>query len=185
MIPNILVCGKTGAGKTSLIQAVSKSGLVPDSAIGHGQPTTRGFVLYHTDDVNFIDAEGMEGGKQTKQQYLDFLNSEIKQRSQASVVEDMVHVNWYCIDGVGGRVQNVDQQLINELGESTIVVITKSDGIRANQLEPLFEAIKPCVGNDMSRIRCVSNQEKHQAQLRQLMDQTKILAERQAQLSKQ
>ncbi len=185
MIPNILVCGKTGAGKTSLIQAVSKAGLVPDSAVGHGQPTTRGFVLYHTNEVNFIDAEGMEGGKQTKQQYLDFLNSEISSRLRSSQVKQMVHVNWYCIDGTGGRVQNVDQQLINELGESTLVVITKSDGIRANQREPLLNAILPCVGNDLNRIKWVSNHEKHQHELLLLMEQTKVLAARQIQLSQQ
>ena len=40
--PVVLVCGKTGAGKTSLIQAVTGTDVVPDSAIGEsGRPETR------------------------------------------------------------------------------------------------------------------------------------------------
>lgn len=43
MKPNILVCGKTGVGKTSLIQAVTHRGTVPDAAIGNGEATTEKF----------------------------------------------------------------------------------------------------------------------------------------------
>ena len=46
--PVILVCGKTGIGKTSLIQAVTGRETVPDSAIGTGMPVTHGFTPYET-----------------------------------------------------------------------------------------------------------------------------------------
>ena len=41
MKPNILVCGKTGVGKTSLIQAVTHRGVVPDSAADSGGHSSR------------------------------------------------------------------------------------------------------------------------------------------------
>ena len=58
MKPNILICGKTGAGKTSLVQAVTHAGTVPDEAIGDAEATTRGFDVYETDIANFIDCGG-------------------------------------------------------------------------------------------------------------------------------
>ena len=60
--PVILVCGKTGIGKTSLIQAVTGRETVPDSAIGTGMPVTHGFTPYETEAATFVDAEGMEPG---------------------------------------------------------------------------------------------------------------------------
>ena len=96
--PNILICGKTGAGKTSLVQAMTRHlHLVPDSAIGHAQPTTKGFEIYQTPQVNYIDAEGMEPGM-TNDYYIGFLYSEIWKRLEARNADDIVHCVWYCID---------------------------------------------------------------------------------------
>lgn len=76
MKPNILICGKTGVGKTSLIQAMTHVGTVPNSAIGDAEATTRGFHVYETDAANFIDSEGMEPG-QTVEQYMQFIQGEL------------------------------------------------------------------------------------------------------------
>jgi septin family protein len=51
--PTILVCGYTGAGKTSLIQSICGKDTVPDERIGHGKPMTRDFIPYRNDFVDF------------------------------------------------------------------------------------------------------------------------------------
>ena len=68
MKPNILICGKNGAGKNSLVQAVTHVGTVTDEAISDAEATPRGFDVYETEVANFIDSEGMEPG-QTVEEY--------------------------------------------------------------------------------------------------------------------
>ena len=51
--PIILVCGKTGVGKTSLIQAITHSGTVPDERISDGMEGST--FIYETPLVKFID----------------------------------------------------------------------------------------------------------------------------------
>ena len=89
MKPNILICGKTGAGKTSLVQAVTHAGTVPDEAIGDAEATTRGFDVYETEVANFIDSEGMEPG-QTVEQYSSFIMGEVVKRLDSDSVENLV-----------------------------------------------------------------------------------------------
>ncbi len=139
-VPNILVCGKTGAGKTSLVQAMTDN-IVPDSAIGNSEPKTKGFNCYSMPTVNFIDSEGMEPG-QTVDQYIKFLYSEIERRLKTDSINHIIHCIWYCIDGAGGRVQSADQELIKKLGRKVLVIITKSDIMRENQRVLLQNNIK-------------------------------------------
>jgi len=60
--PTILVCGYTGAGKTSLIQAICGKDTVPDDRIGHGKPMTQEFVQYRNSFINLWDSKGLEAG---------------------------------------------------------------------------------------------------------------------------
>lgn len=139
--PVILVCGKTGVGKTSLVQAVTGRETVPDSAIGVGAPVTHGFSVYETDVAIFIDAEGMEPGKQTVEEYRCFLTSEIVDRLASGRPEDVVTNVWYCIDGSGARVTPADRELVMAFGDKVILVITKSEIMRKIQFEVMGQEI--------------------------------------------
>lgn len=144
MIPSILICGKTGAGKTSLIQALSSKETVPDDAIGHFEPTTRGVVVYKTPVANFVDCEGMEPG-QTIRQYADFVLGEVQKRLEFGEAENVITGVFYCIDGSGGRIQHADEVLIGALDEEVNVVLTKADIIREKQLEKLIGQLEEIV----------------------------------------
>lgn len=137
MKPNILICGKTGAGKTSLIQAVTHAGTVPDEAINDGEAATRGFDVYETEVANFIDSEGMEPG-QTVEQYSSFIMGEVVKRLDSDSVENLVHNIWYCVDGSGARIQSADARLIRQFSDKVLLVVTKSETLRKEQTEAMM-----------------------------------------------
>lgn len=140
MKPNILICGKTGAGKTSLVQAVTHVGTVPDEAIGNAEATTRGFDVYETEVANFIDSEGMEPG-QTVEEYSRFIMGEVVNRLDSDTAENLVHNIWYCIDGSGARVQSADARLIQQFSDKVLLVVTKSETLRKEQTEAMMSQL--------------------------------------------
>ena len=141
MKPNILVCGKTGVGKTSLIQAVTHRGVVPDSAIGDGRATTQGFQVYETEAANFIDSEGMNPGTQSVDDYVDFILDEMMDRLETEESGNLVHNVWYCIDGSGARIQDTDARLIRTFRENMLLVVTKSELMRKDQIEAMMKEL--------------------------------------------
>ena len=165
MKPNILICGKTGAGKTSLIQAVPHAGTVPDEAIGDAEATTRGFDVYETEIANFIDSEGMEPG-QTVEQYASFIMGEVVKRLDSGSAVNLVHNIWYCVDGSGARLQPADARLIRQFSDKVLLVVTKSETLRKEQTEAMMSQMLDLLPSE--RIVMVSSH--NQTGLKQLLD---------------
>ena len=172
MKPNILVCGKTGVGKTSLIQAVTHRGVVPDSAIGDGKPITVGFQVYETEAANFIDSEGMNPGRQTVDEYADFILDELLQRLDASDQDKLIHNIWYCIDGSGARIQDTDAKLIKTFSDKVILVVTKCELMRKEQVESVMNTLLDLIDRD--RIVMVSSE--NRTGLKQLIARTETMS---------
>ncbi len=150
--PVIIVCGKTGVGKSSLVQALTAIGTVPDSAISHSVPCTKGFVVYDTPVAKFIDAEGLEPGLMTIDEYADFILNEINNRDKTESITEVVTSVWYCIDAVGARVQENDAKLINKLasiGDKNSgrlrIIVTKSELLREKQMKEFDKALRAIV----------------------------------------
>ncbi len=166
--PVILVCGKSGAGKTSLIQAVTGPETVPDSAIGTGLPVTKGIHVYETAVAKFVDAEGMEAG-QTVEEYLAFLHGEMLRRLDRGAEDDVITAVWYCIDGSGGRVQDADRKIFSSFWEKAFVVVTKGDCIRKKEE---YEKMRQEIGDvPDERVALVSSV--RQTGLSSLVDKTR------------
>lgn len=172
MKPNILVCGKTGVGKTSLIQAVTHRGVVPDSAIGDGKPITVGFQVYETEAANFIDSEGMNPGQQTVDEYADFILNELLQRLNAGNRDKLIHNIWYCIDGSGARIQDTDAKLIKTFSDKVILVVTKCELMRKEQVESVMNTLLDLIDRD--RIVLVSSE--NRTGLKQLIAKTETMS---------
>ena len=170
MKPNILICGKTGAGKTSLIQAITHEGTVPEGRISHSQPCTKGFDVYETEIANYIDCEGMEPGK-TLDQYAEFILKEINGRLDSEKAEQVVTSIWYCVDASGGRVQSADAELLRKFGtQKTRVIVTKSETLRTKEREQFQKALLELVAP--SRIIYVSSHQ--QSGLETLINSVKV-----------
>jgi uncharacterized protein (DUF697 family)/ethanolamine utilization protein EutP (predicted NTPase) len=134
--PTILVCGYTGAGKTSLIQAICGKDTVPDDRIGHGKPMTREFVQYRNDFINLWDSRGLEPGDR-EAEFLRHTRSLVTRLQADPDAGNHVHLVWYVIQGPGARVTATDLELIRSVFTNVIVVITKNDVTRPKQREAI------------------------------------------------
>lgn len=156
--PNILICGYTGSGKTSIIQSLLGEDLVPQDRIKDGEPATQDYDKYENELVRVFDSKGLEADKGENEfinRTKDFIR---KMQDSSRNVDDHIHIFWYAIQGPGARVTNTDLKIIESFPkESTLILITKSDITKERQ----FNAIKEKLikdGNILeNRIICTSD----------------------------
>ena len=167
--PNILICGYTGSGKSSLAKTILGD-VVPESAIGDGAPKTMGYDCYENDLVRIWDSKGLELGE-TEEAFTEETRRFVRSRQEDANVDDHIHLVWYTIQGPGARVTDCDKNLIKNIfnTNNVIVVITKSDITRPNQKSALTEVITSS-GVPADRIVFTSDEESGSEGCKELMN---------------
>ena len=167
--PNILVCGYTGSGKSSLVKAILGD-VVPDSAIGDGTPRTMGYDCYENDLVRIWDSKGLELGE-TEESFTEETRRFVRSRQDDPSVDNHIHLVWYTIQGPGARVTDCDRNLIKNIfnTKNVVVVITKSDVTRPNQRAALQQAVMES-GVTADRIVFTSDEEGGSQGCKELMN---------------
>lgn len=128
--PNIVVCGGTGTGKSSLINRFFG---IEVAKVGSGQPITKGMNKYEQENIPVIiyDTEGYEISSASKGtiNFEEKIKPEIEKMNKG-VLKEQVHLVWYCISITNHRVTNYDLENIEYFiknGMKTAVIFTQCD----------------------------------------------------------
>jgi uncharacterized protein (DUF697 family)/predicted GTPase len=130
---NLLVAGKTGVGKSTLINAVFQGNF---ASTGQGRPATKNTRRIKKKGIplHIFDTRGLELDRFTES--LEELEDLICGLAQSEDPNEHIHCAWLCISEDSRRIEEAEIKLLNLLAKHipVVVVITKSradNGFRA------------------------------------------------------
>ena len=136
---NIIVAGKTGVGKSTLINSVFREKL---AETGIGKPITKHLRKISKEGmpINIYDTKGLELERDVQRQVLEDITSEINKSFKKSK-QDQIHVMWYCINSNSNRIEETEVEMINEFAKllPVIVVLTQSIGDQAIEFKSYID----------------------------------------------
>lgn len=129
---NIIVAGKTGVGKSTLINAVFKDKL---AETGMGKPVTTHMRKIAKKEVPLAiyDTRGFELGKEVQAEVKKEVVDTISKGLAMQDINKAIHCIWYCINTASNRIEPEEIQWIRELSRDNqitqvpiIIVLTQS-----------------------------------------------------------
>ena len=131
--PNIVVIGRSGVGKSSLINRVFGDHL---AATGAGKPITRYYRRYTNPGQSIVlfDTPGWEPGEDGEVAF--YTDTQAFLRGYRTITPtDHIHMVWYAIDAPSARFTDFDASLISNLLRNypVFLVLTKCDIARDDQ----------------------------------------------------
>ena len=139
---NVLIAGRTGVGKSTLINSVFHGRI---AVTGHGQPVTQTarFIEKEGVPLGLWDTRGLEMAdfNETLEELMQLVEARANHRDP----KRHIHVAWLCVHEDGRRVQEAERNLCHTLAQRMPVlgVVTKArndDGFRAEVQRLLPEA---------------------------------------------
>ena len=147
---NIIVMGRTGVGKSTLINAIFGGNKAPT---GWGMPVTMKMETFGNGTLNVIDSRGFEMDEKARAQVKKDVLKRIQDGVKAKDVNQAIHCVWYCAET---RIDPVEIEWLKELSKESkstkvpiVVVLTKcfEDGIedRVKEMERILVRKKSSV----------------------------------------
>lgn len=141
---NILIIGKTGVGKSTIVNKIAGKKVVET---GSGKPITQEIQKCEiSDKVTIFDSQGIEVAnyQSTKENIERFLSQNTtKERDK------MIHIAWLCIAESSRRIEQSDLELWKMLQDCkvpTLIVITKAEQDRDEHKQKFSEIVKKTFG---------------------------------------
>lgn len=144
---NILVMGLTGVGKSSLINYLAGEELSEAGLASGSGGLTRGIhtypMLINGQNCMVSDSEGLEASHSAFWQQM--MEKELLKVDVNKPISQWYHIVVYCIGANGGRVQDIEIDMLkklNEAGYGVIVAFTKADLASDEDLSNMQAAIE-------------------------------------------
>ncbi|AYF98737.1 GTPase [Protaetiibacter intestinalis] len=117
---NLAIFGKTGVGKSTLINAVFGEDV---AATGIGRPVTMDSHLYlsSADFLGIYDTRGVEIGDDSDT--IIKALEELIHENRKKPLSDQIHAAWYCVRAMDRRFEPTEAEFIRRLGELDLPVI--------------------------------------------------------------
>lgn len=160
---NIVVVGKSGAGKSSLLNYLVNKEIFET---GVGSPVTKTYFDHHqfnhpTKNVtyNLFDTKGIE--PDTTDEFIDSVKGKIEEFADSDDVFDHIHTLYYCISAVSKRLEPFEVRFIKEMSEilDVVIVLTKADLVTEGDLKSfdltLFNELSASEKNIDTTIRII------------------------------
>lgn len=128
---NIIVAGKTGVGKSTLINSIFREKL---AETGIGKPITKHLRKISKEGmpINIYDTKGLELERSVQREVTSEIKQEIEKNSRGDK-KDQIHVMWYCINANSNRIEDLEIEMIEEFAKliPVMIVLTQSIGEQA------------------------------------------------------
>lgn len=117
---NIIVAGKTGVGKSTLINSMFRDNL---AETGIGKPVTQHMRKISKKGVplNIYDTKGFELGKDAQKEVKKEILDTIKSGLSGTDVNKAIHCIWYCINTASNRVEPEEIEWLRDLAKENSV----------------------------------------------------------------
>lgn len=116
---NVVVIGKTGVGKSTLINSVFGENV---AEVGLGRPVTQSIRKLEKEGtpLAIYDTPGLElQGDHSTENLLEQVTDLINEGIQSEDVNQAIHCIWYCINTASSRVEPTEMNFLRKLGENT------------------------------------------------------------------
>ena len=145
---NIIIAGKTGVGKSTLINAAFREKL---AETGIGAPVTQYTqeITSQNMPIRIYDTVGLELTQSTKQSTINEIQKLIQENRGKYKSE--IHCMWYCVNANSDRIEKPELELIANVANQNIpVILILTKSYRKKQAQNFVEEIKklnPAVKN--------------------------------------
>ncbi|GAA0086314.1 hypothetical protein UT300007_27530 [Clostridium sp. CTA-7] len=133
---NIMLIGKTGVVKSTLINSIFRENL---AKTGIGRPVTEHLKKITKEGVpiNLYDSRGLELDKTIQEKVRNDIDTEIDRIHKSKDInsDDLIHIVWYCVNSLSNRIENFEIEWIKDLSEKVPVIIVLTQSFSDNSIE--------------------------------------------------